>query len=77
MTGSDIYGMWYGQYSYGHWGGVWTDNAMHGKPTNVRLRTLEEERVPVFFLLLFSGEGREKCIEYDGYGVCMCVCDGK
>lgn len=31
MKNSDIYGMWYGHYSYGHLGGVWTDNLMHGK----------------------------------------------
>ncbi|CAM9760220.1 unnamed protein product, partial [Scytosiphon promiscuus] len=29
MKNSDIYGMWYGHYSYGHLGGVWTDNLMH------------------------------------------------
>ena len=31
MTGSDIHHMWYGMYSYGHLGGVWTDNEMHGE----------------------------------------------
>ncbi|CAB1102838.1 MEP19 [Ectocarpus sp. CCAP 1310/34] len=29
MKNSDIYGMWYGHYSYGHLGGVWTNNLMH------------------------------------------------
>ncbi|CAM9601879.1 unnamed protein product [Pylaiella littoralis] len=29
LKNSDIYGMWYGMYSYGHLGGVWTDNLMH------------------------------------------------
>ena len=32
MKNSDIYGMWYGHYSYGHLGGVWTNNLMHGEP---------------------------------------------
>lgn len=27
----DIHHMWYGHYSYGHLGGVWTNNLMHGK----------------------------------------------
>ena len=29
IQGSDIYGMYYGMYSYGHQGGVWTNNKMH------------------------------------------------
>ncbi|CAM9902640.1 unnamed protein product [Ectocarpus sp. 4 AP-2014] len=29
IKNSDIYGMWYGHYSYGHLGGVWTNNLMH------------------------------------------------
>ncbi|CAM9939118.1 unnamed protein product [Scytosiphon promiscuus] len=29
MTNCNIHGMWYGMYSYGHQGGVWTDNLMH------------------------------------------------
>lgn len=29
ITGSDIHNMYYGMYSYGHLGGVWTDNEMH------------------------------------------------
>ncbi|CAN0122050.1 unnamed protein product, partial [Ectocarpus sp. 8 AP-2014] len=29
LQGSDIYGLWYGHYSYGHLGGVWTKNFMH------------------------------------------------
>ncbi|CAM9604816.1 unnamed protein product [Ectocarpus sp. 12 AP-2014] len=28
IKGSEIYGMYYGMYSYGHQGGVWTDNVM-------------------------------------------------
>lgn len=34
MKNSDISGMWYGHYSYGHLGGVWTNNLMHGKARN-------------------------------------------
>eukprot|EP00903_Cladosiphon_okamuranus_P009933 g9429.t1 len=30
ITNCDIHHMWYGMYSYGHQGGVWTDNLMHG-----------------------------------------------
>lgn len=30
LQDSDIYGLWYGHYSYGHLGGVWTNNLMHG-----------------------------------------------
>ncbi|CAM9340651.1 unnamed protein product, partial [Sphacelaria rigidula] len=26
---SDVHHLWYGQYSYGHLGGVWTDNELH------------------------------------------------
>ena len=29
IIGSDIHHMYYGHYSYGHQGGVWTDNKMH------------------------------------------------
>ncbi|CAM9395437.1 unnamed protein product [Ectocarpus sp. 4 AP-2014] len=29
IKNSDIYGMYYGMYSYGHEGGVWTNNKMH------------------------------------------------
>ena len=29
IQGSEIYGMYYGMYSYGHQDGVWTDNIMH------------------------------------------------
>ena len=29
INGSDIHHMYYGMYSYGHQGGVWTDNKMH------------------------------------------------
>lgn len=29
IIGSDIHNMYYGMYSYGHQGGVWTDNLMH------------------------------------------------
>ncbi|CAM9998634.1 unnamed protein product, partial [Hapterophycus canaliculatus] len=29
ITNCNIHGMWYGMYSYGHQGGVWTDNLMH------------------------------------------------
>eukprot|EP00752_Nemacystus_decipiens_P013622 g12080.t1 len=29
IIGSDIHHMYYGMYSYGHQGGVWTDNKMH------------------------------------------------
>eukprot|EP00752_Nemacystus_decipiens_P013623 g12081.t1 len=29
IKGSDIHHMYYGMYSYGHQGGVWTDNKMH------------------------------------------------
>ncbi|CAM9685419.1 unnamed protein product [Ectocarpus fasciculatus] len=29
MKGSDIHHMYYGMYSYGHLGGVWTNNLMH------------------------------------------------
>ncbi|CAN0068202.1 unnamed protein product, partial [Sphacelaria rigidula] len=29
IQGSNIYGMYYGMYSYGHDGGVWTNNKMH------------------------------------------------
>ena len=29
IIGSDIHHMYYGHYSYGHQGGVWTDNLMH------------------------------------------------
>ncbi|CAM9948653.1 unnamed protein product [Ectocarpus sp. 12 AP-2014] len=29
LQDSDIYGLWYGHYSYGHLGGVWTNNFMH------------------------------------------------
>ena len=29
IQNSDIYGMYYGMYSYGHEGGVWTGNKMH------------------------------------------------
>ena len=29
IQGSDIHHMYYGMYSYGHQGGVWTDNLMH------------------------------------------------
>ena len=29
IMGSEIYGMYYGHYSYGHQGGVWTNNKMH------------------------------------------------
>lgn len=31
ITNCNIHHMWYGMYSYGHQGGVWTDNLMHGK----------------------------------------------
>lgn len=31
MINSEIYNMWYGMYSYGHLGGVWTDNIMRGE----------------------------------------------
>ncbi|CAN0409524.1 unnamed protein product, partial [Laminaria digitata] len=27
----DIHHMWYGMYSYGHQGGVWINNLMHGE----------------------------------------------
>ncbi|CAN0334916.1 unnamed protein product, partial [Ectocarpus sp. 12 AP-2014] len=29
ITNCDIHHMWYGMYSYGHQGGVWTDSLMH------------------------------------------------
>ncbi|CAN0209622.1 unnamed protein product [Ectocarpus sp. 12 AP-2014] len=29
LTGSDIHHLYYGHYSYGHQGGVWTNNKMH------------------------------------------------
>lgn len=29
IQGSNIYGMYYGMYSYGHQAGVWTNNVMH------------------------------------------------
>lgn len=29
ITRSNIHHMWYGMYSYGHLGGVWSDNLMH------------------------------------------------
>ena len=29
IQGSEVYGMYYGVYSYGHDGGVWTGNVVH------------------------------------------------
>ena len=31
ITNCNIHHMWYGMYSYGHQGGVWTDNIVHGE----------------------------------------------
>ncbi|CAN0484040.1 unnamed protein product, partial [Hapterophycus canaliculatus] len=31
IMGSDIHDLWYGHYSYGHLGGVWTNNFLYGE----------------------------------------------
>ena len=51
IQGSDIHHMYYGMYSYGHQGGVWTNNKMHDNIVygeRDEIGNAFERRLPVF-----------------------------
>lgn len=52
MMGSNIHHMWYGMYSYGHLGGVWNDNLMHGTLMRISLYALASSMNCVLSILV-------------------------